>query len=346
MNLLDLLEPISSETRAGADLVYSAQFSALNHIRRRPEKTRQDWNEIAERCHRLLHGESKDLRLVVWLIEAGLHAKGIDFLGRGLSLLDDFTALFWHDAYPLVADADFDARLAPYEWFGDNLPALVSSLVLVRNRDERPISYADFCNAQRLEVVIRRNPASAEKSLARGALRTADIEQLFKRQDPTQLLNLADDLAQSRHILAGLAKRLDGHLGRDAPSFSQAMRTLEEMSAFLRHQGDRCASGEVPKPTSPQSASEPNAADPAPHIAERAQAVSDLQGLAGIWREREPYSPIPYLLELAGRWAEMDSETVMAEMAGLHREMPEILRTIGWPHVGSTTPDLSSSFSP
>jgi type VI secretion system protein ImpA len=76
-----LLTPISPTAPCGDDLSFSADFDAIQELRRADDPTLDqgewvtsqksaDWPGVVARCDELLSSRSKDLRLLVWRVEA------------------------------------------------------------------------------------------------------------------------------------------------------------------------------------------------------------------------------------------------------------------------------------
>jgi type VI secretion system protein ImpA len=52
------------------------------------------------------------------------------------------------------------------------------------------------------------------------------------------------------------------------------------------------------------------------HLRDRAQALAQLQAVAGFFRRTEPHSPVAYLVERAVRWASMPLEDWLSDVIG------------------------------
>lgn len=330
------LAPIATDRPCGEDIQYAPEFAELAKLRRKLPMLPADWADIAERCNELLSQRSKDLRVAVWLIEARIQLDGYAAISSGFVAIGDMLELYWDRLYPPNDPSDVDVRLSPFEWLAREMPVLISSQPIVHTRDERAVSYTDYVNAQRLERLVRRDPEGAKRSLAKGALRVKDIERVLLQSGYDRLIDQRACLLQAHGALINLAGRLDELCGRDAPSFSEALAILTEMAQFFEHLSDRQRPAVK---ASPAPASSPDSDEPASEIqfsspASRDEALAQLDLLASRFHGLDPHSPVPYLLDLAGRWGGLSLEQLLGEIAIMESELPSFLRLMGWPQTG------------
>ncbi|MET5019891.1 type VI secretion system ImpA family N-terminal domain-containing protein, partial [Burkholderia pseudomallei] len=95
-NLSELLAPISEASPCGDDLLFSAEFDAIQHASKFDDPSldqgewitdikEADWGFVVEQASALLLARTKDLRLAVWLTEALAIEDGIGGLTQGFT---------------------------------------------------------------------------------------------------------------------------------------------------------------------------------------------------------------------------------------------------------------------
>lgn len=126
-NLTELLTPISEASPCGDDLLFSAEFDAIQHARKFDDPSldqgewitdikEADWGFVVEQASALLRERTKDLRLAVWLTEALAIEDGIGGLTQGYTLLTSLCRQFWDHVHPLPDGDDAEYRLGNVAW--------------------------------------------------------------------------------------------------------------------------------------------------------------------------------------------------------------------------------------
>lgn len=319
-----MLEPID-DGNCGENIAYSGKLEQLA-----AQRAQGDWRAVADSCSQLLTQTTKDLRLAVWWVDAVVHIDGTPILAPTLDMLLRLCERFWPDIHPGIDDDDPDVRLAPFFWLADRLPVTVASVAILHTKDEHAISYADYVNACRLESLNRRDPSAAEKSIAKGALRSAELDQLFANLGRDRLRELLDDLTAGWETAGALTVFLDRQSGAAAPSFGKANEVLGELISVVSGIMDRLQPAEfvvgentsIDEPTAPLL--------PAGTPVNRLDAYAQLRVIAKFLRQTEPHSPVPCLLELADRWGSLPIDDLAVEALRLRNEMPMFFELLGW----------------
>lgn len=164
-----LLDPISADQPAGASLTYTPLYDAIQETKRQEdpnlpqgvwevETKSLDWKKIESLCIEGL-GQSKDLQLMAWLMEAWMKLEGLDGLTRGLTGLHKLCEAFWPCLYPLIEEGDAGARVAPFLWLDVRLAQGVLDLAISApsQRTARIFCVADWLTAQRLETLSQKH---------------------------------------------------------------------------------------------------------------------------------------------------------------------------------------------
>ncbi|MEX3927593.1 type VI secretion system protein TssA [Paraburkholderia sp. BR10936] len=335
-----LLAPINEASPCGADLLFSADFDAIQHARRFDDPSldqgewiteikEADWPFVVERCTALLRTQTKDLRLAVWLTEALAIQEGVPGLTQGYALLSGLVEQFWEQVHPLPEGDDTEYRLGNVAWLAGRTAELLRSVPLTQSGVA--FSAIDWDVAMHVAQAVKRDPDHAD-DIARGKPSVEQID-ASKRATPASFYRtLLTQLKAFEAALAALDMVLEARAGDAAPSFRQAREASESVyglaERFARDVGVNL-NAEALEPAVQPAASpvaveraEPSFKTPLAvedtmanpirmpvrayaGIQSRAEAVAQLRAVAVFFRETEPHSPAAYLADKAAEWAEM-----------------------------------------
>ncbi|EEF23518.1 conserved hypothetical protein [Ricinus communis] len=314
----ELLEPISDNQPAGADLSFSPDLDAIAQARKFDDPSldqgewvtdlkEADWPFVVDRCAHLLKTASKDLRLAVWLTEAGARVHHLRGLGEGYLLLAGLCDQYWDKGlYPEAEDGDNDQRIGNLSWILSRTPALVREIGLTENGDYSTIDFEE----------ARKRASSGNEELQNRVPKLADME-TAKRNNSAQFVTAFRGDAQfCVEALEQLERVADARLGNEAPGFSAARDAVKAMlHAMPAPAGGQSAAPELASPAQEEEVVEEAvgavAAVAAPArpgvISSRSQAVAQLRAVAEFFRRTEPHSPASYFAEKAAQAAQQIS---------------------------------------
>jgi type VI secretion system protein ImpA len=267
-----------------------------------------EWIEIRDRAHEALH-KSKDLRLLAHLAAALLRTDGVPAFTATLSVASQWLDTFWPQVYPLV-DEDAILRRNALNCFADPMAVVdrLRRIALVSSRQHGRFSLRD------VDIATRQlTPAEGEAAVDENAVNAAFAEM------PIEALTLLHDSVASA---VAAVRKIDGTMresaGSDAtPSFEPLATQLAKMNVILRTRlasrtgaeeaaGDGAAAGEGAGAAGPSISGV---------VKSRQDAVRALEAIAAFYRQAEPSSPIPLLLERAKRLVSKDFLEVLADIA-------------------------------
>ncbi|MYN41274.1 type VI secretion system protein TssA [Duganella sp. FT109W] len=338
----ELLEPISDSQPAGGDLSFSPELDAIAQARKFDDPSldqgewvtelkEADWPFVVERCAHLLKTASKDLRLAVWLTEAGARVHHLRGLGEGYLLLAGLCDQYWDKGlYPSAEDGDNDQRTGNLSWILSRTPALVREIGLTENGD---YSTVDFESA-------RKRAGSGNEEQQNRAPKLADMETAKRNNSARFATAFRADAQFCIEALEQLERVADARLGNDSPGFSSARDAVKAMLHAMPAPAG--ASEEAPELASPaqeeevmEEATGAVAADVAPTrpgvIGNRAQAVAQLRAVAEFFRRTEPHSPASYFAEKAAQAALQDLHTWLRTVVKDEASLAHIEELLGVP---------------
>lgn len=355
-DLADLLNPIPGDLPVGPHLRYDPIYDQLQELRREDDQTAPrgiwqtkmkaaDWGGLIELAADTLASKSKDLQIATWLIEGLTARQGLLGLAAGIDALAALSETFWADIWPALGeDGDTEARLAPYEWLDDKLPARIAMIAIT---DSEPLlSWHHYVSAQRRaatanQVTGRRAKGESEESEAQLEAAFAAIE----GTDTHFFVRLRDALALVAERLENLRGILDAKLGASAPSFTGISQMLGSISGFImavlndrgvlpaepvQAQNDVIVAlpaleddymsedveGEAGAETGAlEEGGAPASVPTSPQgIRDRDHAYRILTQVAAYLEKTEPHSPVPHLIMRAVAWGQMSLPELLQEM--------------------------------
>jgi len=316
-----LLKPISAEHPCGEDLSFSPLFDEIAEARREDDPTLDqgawvaalkvaDWPRVIEKTSAALTAQTKDLRLVAWLVEALGKTESFAGIAIGFDLLDKLCERYWPELHPQLDGEDAEARIGNFNWTIARITSLVRELPLTSNT-RLLISYHDHQAAQTLRTAIERDPDEAER-LAYGKITMADVSAAVEKSGDDFYRQLLPEQTAAKAAAERLAQRLDALLGVDGPNFSPLIAAIEDIRILTRQLAENAglSSGDKPAPTAGQGGNDASeGGGVAGPLRSRAQALAQLRQVAEFFRRTEPHSPVAYLADRAAKWGEMPLHT-------------------------------------
>lgn len=351
-----LLAPIDggSHGPGGEDLTFSLLFDEIKEARRadptylpqgewQTELKQSDWGEVVNLTSEALSNRSKDLQLAGWLCEGLAHREGFDGTRFGLAFTARLVDEYWETLYPQLDEDDLEERAARLTWLGDTLINVVRTLPLV---DGEGYSLADYDESRQVENQARSDADAMERALAEGKIN----DEIFQRS----VVLSSTEFLQARHAaiaaslvaLDHLDELCEQRFGRDAPGFSALQKVLvqcrdltekllRERGAGVAVEAEAAALAEVEAeaPARVEPSFTAPAAEPAGELRtkpqSREEAFEMLNGVARYFKEREPHSPVPYLIERAVKWGRMPLEEWLKDVIKDHGVIDNIRDTLG-----------------
>lgn len=325
INAEELLKPISGEKPCGEDLSYDAGFQELEILLKGKPETQfsaaeePDWKLLGERCLELW-SRSKDLRVATTLSLAALKIDGLPAFREGLALVKGLLDGYWDTCYPLLDPADNNdptqrvniiaALATPVGTYGDPMRILerLRQAPLTDSVQMGRFSLSDIANSE--TGTAGPDGASAPAS--------AQIEAAFRDTSPETLQKLSQAVTDSIQLVKDLDTFLTGKVGAgSAPDLTELPKQLTEIQRRLAPYvggtvAEAVSAGEAAgAPTGAASAAGPGISG---EIQSRKDAIKMLEKIREYYQRHEPTSPVPYILQRAQRWVEMDFMQIIGDL--------------------------------
>ena len=337
-----LLAPLSGVQPTGAALRGSPLYAAIQDARHEDDVTlpqgpwerelqRADWASVERLTLQALHAESKDLQLVVWLLEARIHRVGFAGVAPVLYLAAELLQRYGLTLHPQARDGDASHCANILRWINSRLlaPLKLSPITEQANPGVlgREITWADREYAQRLEQhrVATRGDAAPASSLAQtGVVDMAAVSAALAATPDRACAALRQDLVQALDASAALAAAIDLTFVEDPPGLGAFTSVLQDahdwIAAELKRRGLPLTAQALSPPVRANSPpAELAAALPAPvgagdSTVNRAQAYAMLASAADLLRQVEPHSPVPYVVQRAIAWGALNTAELYQEL--------------------------------
>lgn len=313
-----------ADAPGGQNIEYSPQFDEVRLAREsepdflpqgewQTELKKADWPKVVRISRQLLTEQSKDLQLVCWLAEGLCHTEGVEGLKAGVTGIYLWLEKYWDTGWPasdeegvltrrsILARVDKDIAhwLSTYPFFGVAEGAISHWRAVQRHsgggRQKESSGQIPTCTLdayQTWAVTLAGESLSTQQLLhAQLSSLLCDIDHLCHSLDPEMLTP----------VLSRTAKLLEIH--KDC---------LEYLQHWVCSPLDKTVASNEEPLTLPVPEEEERQA-PGQEFT-RDYAIQQILLLAHFFRQKEPSSPVPFLLERAARWAEMTLTDWLEEM--------------------------------
>ena len=327
IDLNKLLKEISPEEPSGEEL----SFDDRSELERNSKpKTDPDgnilseprWRDVQKTALELL-GKTHDIRIAVILARALVDTQGFAGFHDALRLIRGFIDQYWETVYPLL---DVEENNDPTE--------RINALWTLNYKDEfiDPIMRIPLCNSVKMGHYSLRDIHIANKTL-KPVTTNKDkedeppdlnhIEAAFKDSDPETLRNIQIDAGNALKEVKALDKVLDKKVESDNPvQFNDLIKVLEDINKVME---DRIGKGnenpDANETVEPTEITDSNQQLPSfgsiqqGGITSRDDIIRMLDRICDYYAENEPASPVPLLLQRAGRLVKKNFVEILEDMA-------------------------------
>lgn len=320
LNFNALLEPISLINPAGEDASFSINADAISRARKFDDPTldqgewitdikEADWIFVFKKSQEFLTAESKDLKVVGWLVEAAAKIKQFEGLAAGLELISRLSEVFWDSLHPNGVHGDYEQRAGNIRWILSRSAQLAKEIPLTDGATSQ-YSWNDFEAARARSFVAAKQGVSVVETAAQPSLTT--LESARRKCSKEFYKLLLESIVYCESKVLELEQIMDAKLLDESPSFSALKDALETVNQTVgRYASDAglktagfnvVESGDA---TNDPISQRPRTAEYLGTVQSREQALDQLRKIAEFFRATEPHSPVAYLAEKAAGWGEL-----------------------------------------
>lgn len=275
------------------------------------DRAMQAWGQVQEKCEALLREKCKDLEILEWLIESLIRLEEFAGLHAGFALAAELLENFWDDVNYSVDPDDPTAKGFNFDRLNKTLVApIMRTPVTPPAGDKGPLPLAALQRMQKDKTGLGEAEAAARAG-GRPYYQPLGV-------------HIRGTIASWERI----SKFLSSKMGDDAPMLSPLSELLVDLEKMVKlvagslvdppvaagpaaAEGDAAAAADgAPGPGGAQA----NFARPGT-FATREQALDMLAAVAKYFREYEPQSPVPYVLDATIDRARMSLPELLAELS-------------------------------
>lgn len=346
----ELLHPIEPERPTGKSVRANGVYSAIREARREDDPTlplgtwshelkQADWPKVSDIVIHALMSKSKDLQLVAWLLEAQLNQNGFEAISACITLMQTLCSRYWDELYPRIDEGDQEYRANVIRWINEKLLPQIRLLpITAAGRAPREYGWADFEQAKRNEQIRAKQNRQQQEAIEGPSL--ADFQSHLSATATDDHQALYRTLSDALESLDVLVNTLNACWGEQAPSLNGLASLLEQIQALvageLYKRGIRLSpprsSDENNTRTSPSDSQGGGSGGGGNHdggdgdegqdgggngdgpIRSREDAYHRLAVIADYLANREPHSPVPYLILRAVEWGNMNTAELYHEV--------------------------------
>ncbi len=332
MSLIDvnsLLEEISAELPCGEDLEYDPEFGEMERAAQgKPEQQigstlipaqEADWPVVKSKAIALF-GRTKDLRAAVYLTRSLLHTQGLIGLKDGLSLIQSLLGRYWEMVHPQLDPAD------------NNDPTLrINTLTSLCDPDTvlHSIREATLVNSTALgrlslrDIFITLGKLSLPAGSDEQVIEVSTINAAFMDAQLDDLQTTANAIRQSLDSVAAIESTLMDKVGSmQMADFSTLPNLLKEaqhiMSEHLTLRGvdeTKVSTEAISTEAINEMPGSPISAQPVTgEINSQEDVIRVLDMACEYFKQHEPSSPVPLLLQRAKRLVAKDFMEILRDL--------------------------------
>lgn len=337
-----LLQPLDADSPAGGNIEYDPVYAEIREARYNDpdyiaqgewavsEPRRADWRKVRRLSEHVLRYQSKDMQVTCWYIEAMTHLYGPGGMQQGLVFLAKFISMFWATCWPSLEEG-LEIRYNIFIRLDKTLSNFLKVYPLLKNKD---ITHSNWYKALAFEHSLsissekRENIISIEGDQSVEAYRKTVnnyAPDVIRKQiiELSQLPTVIDEVEASyffyshedvhkifsntRQTIGELTELLERFLPQD-----KLDNDTPDLSSVKLNGGDLIQDLKLPENEKPLT------------LMTRDKAIEQLEIIAHFFRQTEPTSPVPYLIERAVRWSKMSISEWLEELLKDKESMEKI----------------------
>lgn len=335
-----LLLPIEGSQPAGCNMEYQPLYEQIRQARESdPDYLPQDewastprkadWLMVARLSETVLKSHSKDMQVACWLTEAWSQINGIEGLLDGLKLLNGMMTDWWEQCWPALEDEGASYRHGQLNRLDRDLSQLLLTSPLLQDAESSLMHWQQVLSYQHQAQSKQADASGSDFSMA-AFMAWASKLPLHK------VTTLCEQLSACQQSIDALEQR---YSQQNSEAEGYVLRQTQERIGDLQDFVLRIAkcTTESQEETLMLNVLEPQAVNnnnnetvsarrdsTQQQVMSRELAISQMLTISHYFRQTEPSSPVPMLMERAARWATMPLSEWLQEMVGDERSLQEI----------------------
>jgi type VI secretion system protein ImpA len=331
INVDELLQPTPTSPPCGEDYSYNEKFMDLERLAEGKKETVMgnetkpaedpNWKEVSDKAIEVLK-ESKHLRAAALLATSLVKMGGVEGLRDGLAVMHGLTERYWGDIYPKLDPGDNND---PTERL--NIIGSLSSPKFATDMRKIVICATPMVRIT-MQDVIAAKASQGDKTQATGGsgMGLSQIEGVLRDLGPAKASATLGLVNEAITHAKGIEGFLDTTLGvGNGVNFETLNKLLADMKQTVEPYATDGATGAAAAPSdgSPAGVTAPQAAQGVSGgIRNSADVTKALDLICDYYKDHEPSSPVPLILQRAQRLVNKDFTAIMSDLT------PDALRQL------------------
>lgn len=332
------LQPVNTESVTGVSLRHNDVYSAIKEARRQGDSSlpqgvwsyelkKADWQQVSSIAVEALIKKSKDLQLIIWLLEAQVHQYGFRGIAPCIQLMHSLCEKYWDAIYPQIENGDLEYRTNTISWINEKLlPVLRLIPITCAGNDTVESSWFDREMAMRNEKIKSNYKGKNEKDAEHGL----EIIQRAIIATPTEFyIEVFSDLNFALQTIFDFVSFIDHCCGEQAPSLQSIINLLDDIRIFVENEltrrGVQFGTDQESDPTQTDKNAEEHGPHPLHALGTPAASLENtaagihaayetLEKISAYLLQVNPHSPVPYLIRHGIQWGRMNTAELYHEI--------------------------------
>ena len=372
--VLALTKPISKDSKCGSWIRSAPEYLSILTDKEEDDSTlpmgewerplkKANWKKVIQKTEVLLKSETKDLELILVLLQAWTADYDSFGLKQGLYLLTRLTEEYWDDVWPKYTNDDPEDRIRAYRWLSlkGGLHVKKNLSILKRNNIRlNNLTYLDYENSEIDNgSLLKNNEKKKEFSVktfdkftqTKNNNSILNIRKTLDSEDLEWLILTKQDIESCELTIKELEKKLDEKLGNRSLSFLGLKKDLYDIKLLVEQLSTRFSerkSSQKEKETNhffSEQQLEKSTSDNDESFSDRplsknltqvdlrssvdgtsrSQIYKKINELSRELKNLEPHSPTPYLLERLSTWEDMSLNELVSDIAKMDGTLKGLL---------------------
>lgn len=365
IDLERLLAPVDGGNPAGESLQYAGVYDEIREARRADEQLAQgewkrenklaDWDTVVSLADDALATRTKDLQIAAWYAEALVKQEGFPGLRDALKLARQMLERFWDELYPENDEDDYEARANAFAWMDRQLAAAIKEVPITEGTGGLRYTAHDWEDSKRFDIPedtsnldsteIQKFSDLKEQAQTEGKITS---EQWRVAKNTTRRAFYERTYAilnESWTEFQALDLEMDNRFGSQTPGLGVLRKSLDEIRTLIEK---LVREKRIEEPDAIEVSDAAQDADNSNGdgvyldnsangtatvfkgaIRTRQEAFDRLAEVSRFFRQTEPHSPVPYLVERAIKWGALPLEKWLAEVVKSEDIMLGVRDTLG-----------------
>ena len=372
--VLALTKPISKDSKCGNWIRSAPEYLSILTDKEEDDSTlpmgewerplkKANWKKVIQKTEVLLKSETKDLELILVLLQAWTADYDSFGLKQGLYLLTRLTDEYWDDIWPRYTDDDPEDRIRAYRWLSlkgglhikKNLSILKRNNIRLNNFTYVDYENSEINNGSLLNNNVKKKGSSVKTSDNFTQIKNnnsiLNLRKTLNSEDFEWLILIKQDIESSEVSIKELEKKLDEKLGNRSISFLGLKKDLYDIKLLVEQLSTRFSerkSSQKEKETNhffSEQQLEKSTCDNGESFSDRplsknltqvdlrrsvdgtyrSQIYKKINELSRELKNLEPHSPTPYLLERLSTWEDMSLNELVSDIAKMDGTLKGLL---------------------